>query len=949
MGGFMSKNISLCILAIALLASAVDGADLYRARVSSHRNAAVLTSARVEPILRVCDGYLIITEWQVANNLASAGIVIQPVAANVEKRNLALDLRLHPRNIPQLNLMFEDGGIRLYRVEKGMGLQSLESLSLMPIGNESLRIEYYPPKSLDFSVSGLDIDLQELIDRVSQDSLESYSERLQAFQGRLTGTDSNYAAAMWIAGKFTEFGYDSVVVDSFMGSNLECQNIMAYKIGSRLPEHDIIIGAHYDAPEGSPGADDNGSGTAAVLEMARVLCDIVNDVSLIFILFDGEEQGLYGSVHYSGEAYDRGDSIIYMMNLDMIAHHENSDQAEIYDGGDNSISLLWKILADSLVGINGVLSGITGSTDHFPFYQHGYTVIFVHEYIGSDVLHSPQDSTTYLNFDYMTRMVQASLATNYWAAQSYIPPPSVSFSYPIGIPEILVPGETAVFEVVVDTLYDGTPIPETGALHYIINDGTVQTEPMTIISEHHYAAELPPINCGDSLWYYVSAVEETEGMVYDPDPSDPFFAFPSNKDTVVFFDDFETDRGWMISGGLWERGTPVGEGGESGGPDPVGGYNSASVFGYNLYGDYTNNMPERSITCQPLDISGLNGVTLSYYRWLGVDEPEYDHASVRMSHEGVYWTTIWENTEEVTDQEWVYQEFDISSFADNQPIVYVRFSMGTTNEWGTYCGWNIDEFKVWAYECESGPAPLVIATESLPDWTAGYAFAEQLMASGGVGQYAWTDKFGDLTGTGLSLSSGGILSGLPTSSGIISFIARVVDEQDGVDERELTLTINDFLTITTTSLPPIVIDLPYIQQLTVSGGTGNKIWVDRDGNLSGTGLTMDSDGAIMGVPISIGIIDFTAMVEDAIGCTDEMPLSIDVLAPYTCGDTNSDGLANIADAVYVINYVFKGGPAPDPYCVGDANGDDDVNVGDAVYLIAFVFSGGPPPVEGCCQ
>jgi hypothetical protein len=74
----------------------------------------------------------------------------------------------------------------------------------------------------------------------------------------------------------------------------------------------------------------------------------------------------------------------------------------------------------------------------------------------------------------------------------------------------------------------------------------------------------------------------------------------------------------------------------------------------------------------------------------------------------------------------------------------------------------------------------------------------------------------------------------------------------------------------------------------------------------------------------------------------------DACEGIVCGDANGDFTVNVGDAVFLIAYVFKGGPPPDPVCRGDANGDGDTNVGDAVYLIAYVFKGGPPPVEQCC-
>ncbi len=78
--------------------------------------------------------------------------------------------------------------------------------------------------------------------------------------------------------------------------------------------------------------------------------------------------------------------------------------------------------------------------------------------------------------------------------------------------------------------------------------------------------------------------------------------------------------------------------------------------------------------------------------------------------------------------------------------------------------------------------------------------------------------------------------------------------------------------------------------------------------------------------------------------------TIFVMAPpaYTCGDPNDDESVNIGDAVYLINYIFKGGPAPQPeLAAGDPDCDGNVNVGDAVFLINYIFKGGNMPCAAC--
>jgi hypothetical protein len=66
-------------------------------------------------------------------------------------------------------------------------------------------------------------------------------------------------------------------------------------------------------------------------------------------------------------------------------------------------------------------------------------------------------------------------------------------------------------------------------------------------------------------------------------------------------------------------------------------------------------------------------------------------------------------------------------------------------------------------------------------------------------------------------------------------------------------------------------------------------------------------------------------------------------SPYIPGDANGDGSTDISDAVYLIGYIFAGGPAPNPLPAGDANCDGAVDISDAVYMIQYIFVGGPPP------
>ena len=411
--------------------AAVHADDLYHVTVGSVRDAEILRSSGVAPLLHSRQGYLILADSKTAAFLASSSVKAERLASDVTIDELAMDHRLDRANVGRYPLVFEEDELRIFRVDPTLLLKSALDTGLFPVPRRHTPIEFHKPLVYNDGALSAEIGLDSLIDLICQDSIESYLYRLEAFGTRLTGTDSCYAAGHWIADKFASFGYDSIVFDTFIGSQLWGRvpvlsyNIIATKVGSVFPDRQIIVGGHYDAVPDCPGADDNASGTVGVLEMARVLKNIETDMTFIFIAFDSEESWLWGSYHYADSVAAQGADIVYMQNLDMIGHIDNSDEANLYNGAEDAYSRLWSQLALSLVGITGFLRGSVAS-DHLPFQENGYDVTFVQEGNFSSEYHQPTDNTDHINFDYLTRMVKASLATVY--VTNLAPPPVVMVS-----------------------------------------------------------------------------------------------------------------------------------------------------------------------------------------------------------------------------------------------------------------------------------------------------------------------------------------------------------------------------------------------------------------------------------------------------------------------------------------------------------------------------------------
>ena len=172
--------------------------------------------------------------------------------------------------------------------------------------------------------------------------------------------------------------------------------------------------------------------------------------------------------------------------------------------------------------------------------------------------------------------------------------------------------------------------------------------------------------------------------------------------TVQYSWDMTTDPGWTAEG-LWAHGVPSGSGGEHGNADPSSSHTGTNVYGFDLNGDYPDNLAETHLTTTAFDCTDLTRVSVKFWRYLNVETSSYDHAYLRVSSDGSTWTDVWQNSAEVSDSSWTEVEYDISDVADGQATVYLRWTMGSTDTSYRYSGWNIDDVEVWGLEMVEQP------------------------------------------------------------------------------------------------------------------------------------------------------------------------------------------------------------------------------------------------------
>ena len=212
----------------------------------------------------------------------------------------------------------------------------------------------------------------------------------QDIGSRIAGSENEARAADYIAGVFSEIGYEvqrqpfSFVMRGRSGGRVvESANIIATKGGDS--DLGIIVGAHYDSQASGRGADDNASGVAVMLEVAEALMDVATPYTIRFVAFGAEEPGLRGSRHYVAEMDpSRIRTTIAMINLDSLIA---GDVAYVYGSpGKSGVIRDWVLDRAAVMGVPLVTQpganpdypkGTTGDfSDHAPFEDAGIQYVY---------------------------------------------------------------------------------------------------------------------------------------------------------------------------------------------------------------------------------------------------------------------------------------------------------------------------------------------------------------------------------------------------------------------------------------------------------------------------------------------------------------------------------------------------------------------------------------------
>ena len=261
------------------------------------------------------------------------------------------------------------------------------------------------------------------INKCSQDSMHKNLQEFEKLGIKEINTNALKNTCNWLENKYINYGYKLIERDTFSYSGNILSNLIITKTGNLYPDSFLIICGHYDTKNG-PGIGDNGSGTAILLEIARILKDIETDISIRFIHFSGEEDGLIGSYHYVNEIVEKEKPKIKLVfNIDAVGGvaSKTNDKVVCESDKNNNPSTnnyksfeYTKLLAVNMENYSNLQTVFksTYSSDYMPFQNKGYVITGLYEYNQSPYAHSSKDNIENVDVQYIFQIARGALGAS---------------------------------------------------------------------------------------------------------------------------------------------------------------------------------------------------------------------------------------------------------------------------------------------------------------------------------------------------------------------------------------------------------------------------------------------------------------------------------------------------------------------------------------------------------
>ncbi|MCX6662531.1 MAG: M20/M25/M40 family metallo-hydrolase, partial [Euryarchaeota archaeon] len=270
----------------------------------------------------------------------------------------------------------------------------------------------------EITAATMDDVVVSIIEQVDESIFLSYEQNLTANGPRPTGSASCIAAADYMYDQFQSMGL-AVRYVPWSNGGYNSDNVEATLNGTDTTSDDIyIICAHYDTVSAGPGADDDTSGTAAVLIAASIMSQYQFNHTIKFVCFSGEEQGLLGSAVYANQAASQGWDIIGVLNCDMISYAITTNDGNNLDVIENTASEWLYTYTDNInteysgyIGLTLIHYGYMWGSDHNSFWDEGYAAVFYFEYTETPYYHTAQDTIAHINASYAVKNMKLILAT----------------------------------------------------------------------------------------------------------------------------------------------------------------------------------------------------------------------------------------------------------------------------------------------------------------------------------------------------------------------------------------------------------------------------------------------------------------------------------------------------------------------------------------------------------